>query len=433
MTASNSATFDLGIIGVGMTGMAAALFAASRGLTVLQVGSAGEILFASGLFDLLGVHPIEQKKIWRDPWAGIKALTRDLPRHPYARLKQEDIRAAFDELSAFLNAKGLIYKQHKRRNQEVVTSMGTTKLTYCLPLTMWNGAEAFRNKTPCLVIDFRGLKGFSARQIAQTLAGKWPDIRTLRVDFPGLETLSEVYPERLARALEVVQNRENLARAIRPYIKKARAVGLPPILGINHSQEVMTDLEDRIGAPLFEIPTMPPSVAGLRLKETFEQHLPSKGVHLISHKQVLKVRRAKAGIFVLEVGAAEKELTFRSKGLVLATGRFIGQGLHAGRQKIRETLLNLPVVQPKHRAQWHRLDFLDPRGHPINRAGLEVDAYFRPLNRKGAPAFENLFAAGSILAHHDWMRMKCGSGLAIATAYGAVNAFLKWNKGASPF
>ena len=31
-------------------------------------------------------------------------------------------------------------------------------------------------------------------------------------------------------------------------------------------------------------------------------------------------------------------------------------------------------------------------------------------------------AAGSILAHQDWKRQKCGSGLAIATAYGAVQA-----------
>jgi hypothetical protein len=33
-----------------------------------------------------------------------------------------------------------------------------------------------------------------------------------------------------------------------------------------------------------------------------------------------------------------------------------------------------------------------------------------------------LFAAGSILAHQDWMRMKCGSGLALSTAYAAVNS-----------
>ena len=48
-------------------------------------------------------------------------------------------------------------------------------------------------------------------------------------------------------------------------------------------------------------------------------------------------------------------------------------------------------------------------------------------HRSDRPAFKLLFVAGSILAHQDWMRMKCGSGLAIATAYGAVNAFLKLN------
>jgi hypothetical protein len=28
------------------------------------------------------------------------------------------------------------------------------------------------------------------------------------------------------------------------------------------------------------------------------------------------------------------------------------------------------------------------------------------------------------LAHQDWKRMKCGSGLAISTAYGAVQSFI---------
>jgi glycerol-3-phosphate dehydrogenase subunit B len=46
----------------------------------------------------------------------------------------------------------------------------------------------------------------------------------------------------------------------------------------------------------------------------------------------------------------------------------------------------------------------------------------RPLDSSGHPAFENLFAAGIILSHQDWTRMKCGSGLSVATAYGAVKA-----------
>ncbi len=68
---------------------------------------------------------------------------------------------------------------------------------------------------------------------------------------------------------------------------------------------------------------------------------------------------------------------------------------------------------------------MDSRGHLINQAGLEIDDAFRPLDDSGGPAFETLFAAGSILAHNDWKRMKCGAGIAIATAFGAVNAFIR--------
>ena len=187
----------------------------------------------------------------------------------------------------------------------------------------------------------------------------------------------------------------------------------------------MADLEKRIGLLLFEIPTMAPSVAGLRLKEVFEQHLPLKGVDLISHQQVLRVRHERQRFFVLDIGDAEKKLSVRAKAVVLATGRFIGQGLQADRSGIRETIFNLPVHQPQSRANWHSKDFLDPKGHPLNRAGLEIDDYFRPLGKTGRCAFETLFAAGSILAHQDWIRMKCGSGLAIASAYAAVNSLLK--------
>jgi glycerol-3-phosphate dehydrogenase subunit B len=44
------------------------------------------------------------------------------------------------------------------------------------------------------------------------------------------------------------------------------------------------------------------------------------------------------------------------------------------------------------------------------------------MGTDGHPAFANLFAAGIILAHQDWTRMKCGSGLSVATAYGAVES-----------
>ena len=109
----------------------------------------------------------------------------------------------------------------------------------------------------------------------------------------------------------------------------------------------------------------------------------------------------------------------------MPAGRFWAKGLRADRDKIRETPFDLPVSQPGERKEWHRREFFDLRGHPANQAGLEVDDLFRPIGKDGRPAFANLFACGSILAHQDWMRMKCGSGLAIGSAYAAVNAYMK--------
>lgn len=416
---------DLVVIGTGIAGMASAMFAVNRGISTVQVGSTGEIIFSSGLLDLLGVHPVSEKHLWHDPWAGIEAMVQDIPKHPYAFLEMEDIRAAFKELLSFLQEAGLPYCRHMSRNVEMLTSMGTIKSTYCVPKTMWNGVKALEEKSPCLLIDIRKLKGFSARLIADTLRDKWTNLRATRISFPGTSNMTEVYPEHLANALVLSQNREKLAQIVRPHVKDAQTIGMPAILGLYRSNEVVADLERLIKVPLFEIPTIPPSVPGLRLKEAFERQLRSMGVQYLSQKQVLEVRNGADKNFELYIGNETPEQIVQSKGVILASGRFIGGGLHADRKHIQETIFNLPVHQPKHRIDWHYKNFLDPKGHSINRAGLEIDDAFRPLNGNGRPAFETLFAAGSILAHQDWKRMKCGSGLGIATAFAAVNSFVR--------
>jgi glycerol-3-phosphate dehydrogenase subunit B len=191
---------------------------------------------------------------------------------------------------------------------------------------------------------------------------------------------------------------------------------------VSGSKRAFTDFENRLGVSVFEIPTMPPSVPGLRLKEGFKKGLLKKGVHRFEEKKVFKVRKNDGG-FTLHIGFPSPQQNITTKGIVLASGRFLGGGLSADQTEIRETLFNLPVYQPKNRTKWHRKDFLDPRGHPVNQAGLEIDDSFRPLADSGNPLHKHLYAAGSILAHQDWKRQKCGSGLAIATAFSAVKAF----------
>jgi glycerol-3-phosphate dehydrogenase subunit B len=417
--------YDVCVIGTGLAGMAATVFCANRDLSAVQVGHTGEIIFTSGLLDLMGVHPVNEKHLWRDPWAAIDAVVDDIPNHPYARVKKEDIRSAFDELLAFLNDVGLTYHRRLNQNSDMLTSLGTIKPTYAVPQNMWKGVEALAQKPPCLLIDIRGLKGFSARQIAAALQPGWSDLQTAHISFPDTEHLSEVYTEHMASALVLPHNREKFARVVRPHVNESQIIGIPAILGLYRTNEVISHLEELIGVPIFEIPTIPPSVPGLRLKEAFERGLRPKEVTYFSQKRVLQVRHTADGSFEIDIGRTDSDRKVFARAIILASGRFIGGGLHADRKHIKETIFDLPVSQPGHRTEWHHRDFLDTRGHPINRAGLEIDDRFRPLDDAGRPVFETLFAAGSILAHNDWKRMKCGAGVAIASAFGAVQSLIR--------
>ena len=419
MSGAAATRYDVAVIGAGMAGMAAALFAAERGLSCVQVGSGGGILFASGLLDLLALHPVAEHRLWQSPYDALATLAGEQPGHPLARVDPTSIRAAFQSFVAALTSAGLAYAPLGERNSNLLTSIGTVKTSFGVPMTMAAGVDALERRLPCLLVDFRGLREFSARQIAATLADDWPDLRHQRIDFPGFEAVPEVYAVHLARALETRATRERTIALIKPLLGDARVVGLPALLGLARSQEVHAAFEAGLGVPVFEIPTMPTSVSGLRLLGALESVVSSRGVR---RRQLSSVRALtfEGDTALLQLDGAPGGERISARAVVLATGRFSGHGLTADRQSVRESILGLPVQQPGGRDAWHQDDFLDPAGHAINRAGLRTDEVWRPLDATGKPAWKSLFAIGSILADQDWMRAKCGSGLAIATAWAAI-------------
>jgi glycerol-3-phosphate dehydrogenase subunit B len=413
---------ELLVIGSGIAGMAAALFAANRGIDTLQVGVTGGINYATGLIDLMGVHPIADGRSWDNPWLAIEDLSKDQPDHPYARLEPLLIRRALKEFIEFLEDAGQPYHCQDNRNIQVITPAGTLKTTYALPLAMANGARALEEQAPSLLVDFAGLKGFSARQVAEMLKERWPRLSCRRIRFPRI--LDDAYAEHYARALEVPSNREQLAERVRPFLKGMCMVGFPAMLGVYRVGEILADMQRLLDVDVFELPTMPPAATGLRLREAFENHLPAKGVKTLYQQRVLPAAcPGEKEFFRFQVGSQDPPLTVEARAVVLASGRFFGQGLKAGRDSVRETVFDLPVEQPEGREHWHRKDFFDPRGHALNQCGLVTDRQFRPTDGKGRPRHAHLYAAGSILAHQDWVRQKCGSGLAIATAMAAVCAY----------
>jgi glycerol-3-phosphate dehydrogenase subunit B len=155
MMSKNPIDCELAVIGTGMAGTAAALFAATRGIATTLVGSTGEIIFASGMVDLLGIHPLADQRHWENPWEGIAALRADLPKHPYAQIPETDIRRALALWLDFVGSTGLGYRCRKDRNVRVMTAIGTLKTTYAVPDSMWAGAAAWEEKPPCLIVGIR--------------------------------------------------------------------------------------------------------------------------------------------------------------------------------------------------------------------------------------------------------------------------------------
>lgn len=406
---------QLAVIGSGIAGFAASIFALNRKIAVAQVGNTGALAYTTGYLDLIGRR---DGAAVADPWQALASLRESEPKHPLCRVNAADIGRAFTEFTDFLGACGLAYSAPGTGNITALTPAGTLKQTLCVPATMAAGPRALAANAPCVIVDFKGLKGFSGAELAANLRERWPQLTTQRIGFPGMER-GEIYPEVMARALEVAATREQLAAALRAVAGTAKLIGVPAILGMHRPDQVRAELESLTGREIFEIPTMPPSVPGIRLRELMQQVLPQQGVSLIPQQRVTALSFEGDGA-TLALCDAFGPIRVHAQAVILATGRFLSGGLEAHPAGIREHLLDLPVTQPAERSDWYRARYTDRRGHPINRAGIEVDDSFRPLTGEGRHYHERLFAAGVILAHQDWIRGRSGAGIAIATAFKAV-------------
>ncbi|HCY86940.1 MAG TPA: anaerobic glycerol-3-phosphate dehydrogenase subunit B [Desulfobacteraceae bacterium] len=411
---------DLLIIGAGLAGMTAAARAADKGLSCVVAGNPSSLMFASGLMDYLGVYPAGNSQVLETPEEGLADLTRDLPGHIYAVTGHDAVQDSFEFVRGVLAEAGLAYTLGNG-NQMLLTTMGTVKPSFMVPETMAAGVlNENSGNQKLLVAGIQGLQGFSPVQVAEGGAEMFGDTRSVQTELPGIQSV--VPPQALAEMMSDPDIQDRFITQVRPQLKSADLCGVPAVMGGLSCGAVMSRLRDAFGIPVFEIPGGPPSIPGLRLKQAFESLLATRHIPFLSNMQMADPV-FDGRYFSLSCDQGIEEVTVRSRGVILATGRFFGNGLHARRERVVETLFRLDVVQPNGRNLWHENLFLAPEGHRINQAGIRTDDRFRPLDERDRPVYENLYAVGSILAWNDWARLKSGSGAALASACRAVDAF----------
>ena len=151
-------------------------------------------------------------------------------------------------------------------------------------------------------------------------------------------------------------------------------------MGLEGHAEAASELGELLGAGLVELPTLPPSVPGLRLELALTSALREAGARL----QVGARTRVTATHVELE--AAGHPLRLPVRRLVLASGGFASGGLEVLLDgSMREAVADLPVWAPEGTLLFGR-SFFEPGGHPAGLAGVRVDRSMQPVDASGAPA-----------------------------------------------
>ncbi len=422
-----SKSYDVAVIGCGLAGLSAARQCVANGLrTVLLAHTPGSLPYTSGALDLLGVYPTETKRSRLHPWEALSELIDREPTHPYAKVGLRGVRAAIHDLEGYLADGPLQYCHRPNENMAIITAAGTVKPSYLVPSSLASNSHAFESRRPTLIVGVEGFPNFSPEQVVANLRDRWPGLRATRINLGQLQDKPRrPAANQLADDLEKPDFRAHLAELLRPTLGQAQFLGFPAVLGHDGVAEVCGDLSARLDVEVFEIPLISPCLPGHRLQQVMELDLRAAGVTWLQGAPVTRLEEHPDGGLQLFRKGKVADAMYRAEQVVLATGRFIGGGLEARRDAgVRETLLGVEIEATVSRDDWHMGTFLGAPGHLINRMGLSVDQFLRPLKPDGCPILPGLVAAGGLLEGHDWVREKSGAGISVATGYAAAHAIV---------
>lgn len=407
---------DLLIIGAGLAGLTAALRAAEAGLRVKVVAKGmGALYWTPGVIDVLGYVGVEERAVV-EPWPRIADLE---DRHPYRIVGTEATQRAIDWFCDCMNASGLSYSGDGESNLRTPSPAGAWRPSYRVP-TGQRAGDA-EDRRPMVIVGFQGMRDFYPHLIARNLGAQGQSVRAAMAPWSVLSEQRDRNSVQLAEAVDDPRTQQRLIDALKLVVKPGERIGLPAILGRHNHAQALAALQQGLNADVFEIPTLPPSVPGIRLATALRHELERHGVRVEIGMEAVGFHAEDGVIQYVETATSARPLKHRAQAFLLATGGVLGGGFdsnHAGR--FWETVFDLPLTVPQDRKQWFRPRFLGERGQPAFRGGVAVNDALQPVDATGTPVYANLWAAGGLLAHMDPILERSLEGVAIASAVAAV-------------
>jgi glycerol-3-phosphate dehydrogenase subunit B len=186
------------------------------------------------------------------------------------------------------------------------------------------------------------------------------------------------------------------------------------MLGMRDPHAVLMDLQHRLGLWVFEIPTLPPSVPGMRLYEILRSALRAAGGRLVLGAEVVSHRRDGERVSEVITRAAGRDLSYAAPWFVLASGGFASGAIELDSHWItHDRVLGLPLRGAPGPGDMRFVrNYLEDQ--PIARAGIAVDAQLR------ADGAQNVLVAGASLPGAVPWREGSGEGIALASGLRAA-------------
>ena len=421
---------DLLVVGTGLSGLIAAHTAAKEGQQVRVISKGlGALHWSAGTIDLLGYTGSGHTEQVRRPLEVMPKFLEEHPGHPFAHLQPDFIAEGLSNFAALTGTLGLPYAgaENGQDNLFLPSPAGAARPTFLAPLAQMAG-DLGRSE-PMLIVGFEGMRDFYPYLIAENLAKLGQQTRAVIMPMDLVTARHDANTVQLAEELDDGDRRQELGRQLKGIVQPGERIGLPAILGLNAHGAVMRDLQELCAVPIFEIPTLPPSVPGIRLFGALRDSLISMGVRVEPGMEVIEAQKkapqngSAGAIGWMASKTPGRPLKHRAEKFLLATGGILGGGFDSDMNgRVWEVILDLPLSVPQDRSEWFESRFLSEDGHPVFTGGVMVDDNFQPVTNDGKLVFENLWAAGHMLAGADPIVERTVEGIAILSGMAAGKA-----------
>jgi glycerol-3-phosphate dehydrogenase subunit B len=411
---------DLLVIGAGLSGLTAAIYAAQAGLSVRVITKGMSALhWSAATIDLLGYLPDNTPV--DAPFAALDQLPAP---HPLRQVGDATLRQALAELQGWLADEDLVYSSTEREaNLWLPSAIGAKRPAYLAPTAQITAR--LDDPSPLLIVGFDHFNDFYPALVAENLRRQGHAARAHTLPLSLITDRLNPNNVHLAEGLDDLIRLDALGEVLRHVVTPGERIAFPSILGLAQHPQVIAKLQNATGARIAEIPTLPPSVPGLRFHHALVRRLGRFGGRVESNMAAVEFGTEGDNIAWVATATSARPLRHRARTYLLATGGFLGGGFnsdHTGRSW--ETIFNLPLSLPDSRGHWFRPAFLDPAGHPIFQGGVQVNSAWQPVDAQGNVVYSNLWAAGNLLAHADAIRTRSHEALALATGAAAAQVIL---------